>query len=488
LRAAYTLGVWQNQSQGRPVSYLQDAAGQPVTSGPIHIGGRSYAPLTGSDFALTNESLLHTMHGLSVKSHTQGVFDWEVAASLYDYGKDQKRQNSAANPLPGAASGGPGTLADGNGTGWNNLALKGIWRPDGRQGAHTVDFGFQQDSYQLDYLSSAIPGNWLQDGPGARVSEVGGKTRLQSLYAQDAWSFAPRWKTVLGLRGERWSAYSGSTAIPGAAPAIDTRWAERSETHLSPKAALSWQWLPDTVLKASAGRAVRFPTVSELYGATATANAQYINDPNLRPEKSWTTELSAEKDLGSSLLRLTLFTEDTHDALYTQTTLDTVANRNVSRVQNVGRIQTKGLELAWSGSDVLRRGLDLNASVTYADSVIKDNAGFVTVPGDTIGKRQPNVARWRATALASYRWNERWSTSVGARYSGPQFRTLDNSDVNGFTYMGVSQFFTVDLRARYRIDKHMVASFGIDNANNYPFWNFHPYPQRSYVAELKIDL
>ena len=54
--------------------------------------------------------------------------------------------------------------------------------------------------------------------------------------------------------------------------------------------------------------------------------------------------------------------------------------------------------------------------------------------------------------------------------------------------MGVSQFFTVDLRARYRIDKHMVASFGIDNANNYPFWNFHPYPQRSYVAELKIDL
>ena len=137
---------------------------------------------------------------------------------------------------------------------------------------------------------------------------------------------------------------------------------------------------------------------------------------------------------------------------------------------------------------MLRRGLDLNASVTYADSVIKDNAGFVTVPGDTIGKRQPNVAKWRASALASYRWNERWSTSVGARYSGPQFRTLDNSDVNGFAYMGVSKFFTVDLRARYRIDKHMVASFGIDNANNYQFWNFHPYPQRSYVAELKIDL
>lgn len=488
LRAAYTLGVWQNRAQGRPASYLRDGAGQPVTGGTINIGGSSYAPLTGGDLALTNESLTHTMHGLSLKSHTQGRFDWEVAASLYDYGKDLKRQNGAANTLPGAAAGGPGTVADGSGTGWNNLALKGIWRPDGLQGAHIVDFGFQQDSYRLDYRTSAIAGHWMQDGAGAPVSEVGGKTRLQSLYAQDAWAFAPRWKAVLGLRGERWSAQDGRTAIPGGMPAIDTRWPARSETHFSPKAALSWQWQPDTVLKASTGRAVRFATVGELYGATSTANAQYINDPSLRPEKSWTTELSAEKDLGNGLLRLTFFTENTRDALYTQTLLDPVANRNVSRVQNVGRIQTNGLELAYNGADVLRRGLDLSGSVTWADSVIQENAGFVTVPGDTIGKRQPNIAQWRASALASYRWNAQWSTSVGARYSGPQFRTLNNSDVNGFTYMGVSQFFTVDLRARYQINKTMSAAFGIDNANNYQFWNFHPYPQRSYVAELKIDL
>ena len=29
---------------------------------------------------------------------------------------------------------------------------------------------------------------------------------------------------------------------------------------------------------------------------------------------------------------------------------------------------------------------------------------------------------------------------------------------------------------------------GIDNLNNYQFWNFHPYPQRSYMAELKVSL
>ena len=49
------------------------------------------------------------------------------------------------------------------------------------------------------------------------------------------------------------------------------------------------------------------------------------------------------------------------------------------------------------------RGLDLWGSVTYADSIIKANDGFVAMPGDTLGKWQPNVPAWRATALASYR-------------------------------------------------------------------------------------
>ena len=132
--------------------------------------------------------------------------------------------------------------------------------------------------------------------------------------------------------------------------------------------------------------------------------------------------------------------------------------------------------------------MDLNASVTYADSVIKDNAGFVTTPGDTIGQRQPNIPKWRATALVAYQFDEHWSASFGARYSGAQYRTLNNADVNGFTYQGVSKYFTTDLRLRYRFDKHWAAAIGVDNVNNYQYWNFHPYPQRSFSAELRVDL
>ena len=490
VRASYLLGLWQNSSEGRPASYLSNSAGQPVYSGAININGLSFSgaqALSGGDYALTNESLRHLMQGLSVKSHTRGVWDWELAASRYDYSKDEKRSNAASNPLPVATTGGAGTVADGSGTGWTTLAAKGTWRPQGSSGAHIVDFGLQQDSYVLKYVSSSIPGNWLSDGAGTLVNEVGGKTVLQSLYAQDAWAFDPKWKTVLGARLESWTAANGLTTF-GVGNAANTSYGARTENYISPKAALSYQWLDDTVLKASTGRAVRMPTVSELYGATSTTNSQYINDPNLRPEKSWTTELSAEKELGQGLLRLTFFTEHTRDSLYSQTTLDPLANKNVSRVQNIARIQTMGLELAYNGVDVIRKGLDLSGSITYADSVIKENAGFVAVAGDTLDKQQPNVPRWRATILASYRLDQHWSVALGARYSGAQFRTLNNADVNGYTYQGVSPYFTTDLRVRYVVNKQWTASLGIDNLNNYQYWNFHPYPQRSYVAELKFDL
>jgi len=484
VRATYTLASWQNTSEGRPVSYLRDAGGQPVYSGNVNIQGRRYTlnANNSSSFPLTNESLRHSLQGLSVKSRTQGVFDWELAASAYDYGQDQRRSNASGNPLPAAASTGPGSFADGAGSGWNNLALRGTWRPLGLRGAHVVDFGFQQDHYQLRYVSSAIAGNWLSDAPGSLSSEVRGKTTMQSFYAQDTWRLAPLWRAVLGLRSEHWQAQDGLTRFSAS---NSMAFASRSEHFLSPKGALSWQLAPDAFLKYAVGRAVRMPTVNELYGATSTTLSQYINDPMLRPEKSRTQELSFEKTLDRHQWRLTAFAEDTRDGIYSQTVFDGAANRNISRVQNVDHIVTRGLEVVYNGYHLWLPGLDLSASVTYADSTIRENAGFVSTPGDTLGKRQPNVPRWRATLLATYRWHPEWSGTVAVRHSGWQFNTLNNSDTNNFAYMGVSPFTTVDVRARWQIDRRWTAAFGIDNLTGQTYWNFHPYPQRSYTAELK---
>ena len=475
LKASYTLGLWNNTSEGRPDTYLRNAAGQPVFSGQVNINGSVYN-LNGATplFNVTNESINHVMHGLSLKSNAKGVFDWEVAASLYDYNKDQNR--TATVVLPGAFSGGAGNITDMAGTGWNTLAAKGIWRPDGMAGAHTVDFGAQQERYKLRILKNDIAGNWSSDAPGALNSDVGGTSQLQSLYAQDTWAFAPKWKTVLGARVENWSASGGFTRTA----ASSLTYADRNETSVSPKAALAYQWSGDTVFKASVGRAVRNPTVQELYGATSGGALSFINDPNLRPEKSLTTELSMEKDMGNGLLRFTFFNEDVTDSLYSQLI---PGSATVSRVQNVDGIATKGLEVAYQGENVFIKGLDLSGSITYADSRIVANAAFPV----NVGKYQPRVPVWRATALATYRFDEQLSSSLGVRYSGDQFSQLDNSDVNGFAYTAGSRYLIIDLRTRYRVNKNTVASLGVDNLTDQEYWNFHPYPKRTWIAELKYD-
>ncbi|MDM0115757.1 TonB-dependent receptor [Variovorax sp. J22R133] len=474
VRAAYTLGVWQNTSEGRPASYLSNAAGQPVYSGPINIAGRTYN-LSPTAFPLSNDSQTHYMHGLSVKSNTQGEWDWEVAASLYDYAKDQQRVPTVS--LPEAATGGAGTLQDQDGTGWNTLAARGTWRPQGVGGTHIVDFGIGRDAYKLTILKTSVAGSWLDGASsGSLVSDVGGRTQTLNAWAQDAWSFAPKWKAVLGLRYEDWSASDGFSAVPNNSLAYP----KRTESDLSPKAALAYQLTADTVLKGSLGRAVRYPTVGELYGATSGPALSFINDPNLQPEKSWTGELTAEKDLGNGLARATVFGETTQDALYSQL----IPNTTISRVQNIDKVRTTGFELAYTGQDVWMKGLDLGASLTYAHSRIVANAAFPA----SVGKWQPRVPDWRSTVYATYRPDAHWALTVAARYSGQQYSQLDNSDVNGDAYFGASKYFVVDLRARYQINKQWSAAFGIDNANNEQYWNFHPYPQRTYMAELRFDL
>ena len=477
LRAMYVFGLWSNDSDGRSQSFLTDANGRTIDhragggiTQPVSIDGKGYT-LSASDFPQTRDELEHRMHAISLKRRVRDGLGWEVSGSLYDYLADRSRAYAPTSAAPDA-----GRLTDQAGTGWNTLSAKLTWTPDGSD--HTVDAGVSQERYRLRTRVSALA-NWRAGDAGALSSRFDGDTRVRAVFAQDAWAFAPDWTAVLGLRGEHWQSFNGVTQ---SATNLQNH-PSRAQTAWSPKAALSYGLSEQWVIKASTGRAVRFPTVSELFQGGFNAAGQFINnDPNLKAERSWTSELSAEwtgKDRDA--LRVTFFHEDSRDALYSQLNVATNANT----VQNIDRIRTRGVEL--SGTAGLPQRVTLTGSVTFADSIILANAGYATVPGDTIGRWQPRVPRWRATMLAQWQARDDLSLSLGARYSGKQFSTLDNSDVNGFAYMAASKYFTVDVRAQWRIDRQWTLAAGIDNLNNYQYWNFHPYPGRTFQVEARWD-
>jgi iron complex outermembrane recepter protein len=45
-----------------------------------------------------------------------------------------------------------------------------------------------------------------------------------------------------------------------------------------------------------------------------------------------------------------------------------------------------------------------------------------------------------------------------------------------------------DVHANYQINEQWSASFGVDNLNNRKYFLYHPFPQRTYVANLKLRL
>jgi iron complex outermembrane receptor protein len=483
INASYTLGLWQNDNNVGFNSFLNDTKGNPVYSGNVNIDGFRYA-LPATQFSESQVDQMQWSHGMNIKSHTGGLFDWELTGSVINYGEDTVR-TPTVNPVI-AGYNGPGRITRMDDTGWHTVDAKGIWRPTAL-GQHDVSFGFHHDLYNLDNPVYNID-DWKYDNYGTIFSDSQGKTQTEAYWLQDAWDFYQHWNLTAGGRLENWHAFDGYNAVttPGGLKAVNQP--DQNELRFSPKAKITWQPVNRVELGGAVAQSYRFPTVTELFQTSVTSipvpNTVVNGNPNLKPESALSSELSAEYFLDQGKLRLSLFQERVRDAIFSQrsTSLSTV-NANVNTIQNVDEVNTYGVEFAGEATNVGIEGLDLSGSVTWADSRITKNAAN---PG-SVDKRQPRVPEWRTNATITYRPTDKLSTSVSGRYYSEQFGQLDNSDTNHFSYQGITSFFVVDLHARYLITDQVSVSAGIDNVNNDKYYIFHPFPQRTYFAELKYN-
>jgi iron complex outermembrane receptor protein len=492
LSATYSLGYWQNSAKAQSQTYLSTAAGAPYyggNSGSVNIGGFAYnASSIAGQFSSNNVEQEHLMQSLKVESHTQGVFDWEMVLSNFYYLQDLSRLSTGL--YPAALTGGPGRTTDMGGTGWTTADLKGTWRPQGAGGANIVSFGAHYDQFKLASPTYTTT-DWASGGEGALFSNSAGNTQTTALWAQDVWRFAPSLTATLGARYENWRAYNGSNfsiGSNGVPVSISQPGMERSG--LSPKATLSWDLSDTWSLTGSFGKALRFPTVGELYQTVQTGTTFVQANPFLSPESVLSGELALERHTESGTVRLSVFDEYVSNALISQTSNIAGFATPVSFTQNVGKTRETGAEIVAQQNDVIIKGLDLSGNVTYVNARILSDDGYVpTTPGATaVGKQTPYVPTWRATLVATWHPDARWAVTAAARYSTRLYATVDNTDINPATYQGFEGFFVVDARVHFQVDKHWGAAVGVDNLNNQKYYLFHPFPQRTFYAELKYDL
>jgi len=476
LTAAYTFGLFHNDDDATSNSYLRDGSGAPVYAGQVNIGGRAYT-LANNAFSsgVYHMDELELAQGLSLASHGGGAFDFALLATTFDYLHSRQRIPSGA--LPAAFSGGPGSSTALDGTGWYTLDANATWRPFGKEGPHVVTFGAHQDGFKLNNPRYGLS-DW-SSGSDQTVQAINrGRTQTQALWAQDAWAITPALKATIGGRFEHWQATDGLNY--SAAPALNVAQPRVSADAFSPKGVLAFSPAPAWTLKASVGLAYRFPTVTELYQSVTVGTLLQTPNPNLKPERALSSELSAERRWSSGNVRLSVFDERISGALLSQTAL-LPSGASASFVQNVDRTHATGVELVADQRDFLVRGLELSGWVTYVDGRTDRDAAFPAA----VGKALPQLPHWRGALVATYSPTPKLDVSVAGRYSDRSFATLDNSDHYANTYQGFGGYFVVDLHARYKVTPHLAAGLGVDNLNDRAYFLFHPFPQRTVVLDLK---
>lgn len=464
---------WHDDSDATDRTFMRDAEGDAVWSGLVEQEGLKFnVPQTA--LAPNTREETHVQWGTTLRTTKHDGWNGSLVYSEYRIREDDLLQANVPDSL--AANGGAGTNTQRDGTGWQTFETQASYTPlagDWTGGNHTLAFGFHHNHYQLRNPVLDLA-DWRVRA-GTLSQNVFGDTRLSALYAQDQWRLSARWSMTSGVRYEQWSAFDGGQRTSS----ISIDYADRREQGISPKLSIAYSPTEETTLRLSAGRGIRFPTVAELFQGTATATSITVSDPHLKPEVSDSVDFTVARDLERGRVRVSAFQDDVRDSIYAQTNI--TVTPNVTNVQNVGRVRTRGVETAFTLERFLIDSLTVEGSLAYARSKILENDNYPV----SVGNVWPRIPDWRGYLQGTWRANESWLASLAIRYSGRMYNRLENDDIHPDTYGGVSKFALLDARIAYTFANEVELALGIDNLTDQHAYQAHPYPGRTAFLEAR---
>lgn len=475
----FTVAAWtMDRISGREkdTSYLRDTNGDPVFSGPINIDGARYV-IGNNTFAPRAGTEEHWMYAATLRTRNQTGWNYEAAAALYDMKENDARNASVPTDIAFSTSG-PGTLSRQDGSGWWHADLKADSKL-GRNDAHWLTIGAHYSNYELQQENFTTD-EWRSGAPVALTSANQGTTEIAAVFVQDAWQFAEQWKTVLGLRLENWRASDGSRSDGTTTVAYESR----SETAVSPKAALIYTPSHDWTYRLSLAQSTRFPTVSELFQGSISANEIINSDPNLRPEEALSVDFTIETLLDNAVMRVSLWGEDVTDTIFRYTEFNVLDGQaGATLYQNIDRVRVKGIEWVYDTWNLLGiRGLDLHTNIAFNDSEVLADSNDPR----NVGNEFYRIPRMRAAFAATYHQSEKLNYTLGGRYSGRARASLDNTDVNRHAIDGVSNYTVFDLKVNYNVNRHLELGAGVNNLLDERYYVSHPYQGRTFFGNIRV--
>lgn len=321
----------------------------------------------------------------------------------------------------------------------------GYWYERARQSQTQPFINIQDDGNPANVSGTPGGSNQVKDANGNTVQGRNQYTitPAQKVWLQDTWFVTPDWTLVGGL------AYQYVERIGDNKGSLYNAPEKRKATYhqFLPNFSISYKPDMENQLFYNLTRNMRTPPNYVLYNVGDSINT--------KPELSWNHELGWRFQREDMLLSATLFYMRYSDRQISTTNAD-----GDFEMMNIGSVESKGMELEWSGK--LPYNFNYYTSYTYTHSEQQDDIvsnGGQSLP--TAGKTVANVPKNMLNMSLGYD-DGLYYGSFGGKYVSAFYGDLTNDEkIGGRTVFDVAA--GVHLPVDKKIVKSATLRFGIDN-------------------------
>ena len=481
LRALFTVAFEDTERSNQSRTYLKDANGNPVWSGTSSQGGFQFDPNPASWFWPTlggSENERQTlMYGFNLSGKVSEDWSIDTTASYFDAYKDKTVENKVSFNDPAWQTDKSGRIKETD-----------VWWVDYMAKVATQSFfgrddlgfmaGFQFNNSYLD-INQWNSDNVTNEEKTSLRDHDGGSTTTYSTFMQTDWDALDNLNVMAGVRYDHWATSRGTEDKVGLA--------DRDESRVSPKAHISFTPIDDFNMKYSFTKAYRFAVAEELFDSTNSAGSANISDPNLKPESGYFHDVSFQYELDGGYTRATFFYNEIENEIMNITTVAGGGGTN-NRTRGVDETETVGIELVYNQDYILGFPFGINANGTWINKEIKKDSNNP----DLVNKEWLRIPKYRAHVTGTYHMTPNWDAITMVDYRSRQFSQADNSDTVDNVYGSSDAHVLVNFKMAYSMDvgNDMTTKFsvGVENILDENIFDHHPYPQRTYTANISLDI
>jgi len=466
----------------------------------VSYNGAFYMPTKrayGSSRYASTESVRQTLsYGLNLSGQINDDWSIDTSASFFDAFKDQTYNSDFSSLDPNAYVESYAPISKNN---RGDIVDKEMWWA-------TFDFKLATDhlfqnkdlgfmwgyQYHQADLNTKV---WDRNGTDitkikpnkAAESDSGGETQLHSGFAQLDYDFLDDFNVMAGARLDVWSASGGHDILNSwdDNQSYDRTFADREQSRVSPKASISWA--PNEFsARYSFSRAYRFALAQELFENKSAGSSAIVSNPDLGPESGNFHNLALAYEIPEGLVSVDFFYNTIENEVMNSTKV--VDGQNLATFLGIGETETIGVQMVYKQDNLFDLPLDLNLNGTWLDKQIVSNPDRP----ELVGKQWVRTSNWKANGSATYHLTDQWDTTLSANYRGPQYAEEDNSDNTSGVYGASDEYVLLNVKTQYvqPLAHDMTATFsmGVDNLLNEDYFDYHPYPQRTYFANVSVDI